>query len=119
MEAGAAVNGGVPVEPEHVSLVYWFVSEPETPVVFSYTRAEHEAEGRALAELVEDIQSRPRGGFPLTEDERRCAYCVYRSLCDRGETAGTLDEREEIEFFAADLEQALEFTLDEVEELAF
>jgi hypothetical protein len=30
-----------------------------------------------------------------TPDERKCAYCVYRSLCQRGVQAGTLDADEE------------------------
>ena len=30
-----------------------------------------------------------------TPDERKCAYCVYRSLCNRGVRAGTSDPDDE------------------------
>ena len=63
--------------------------------------------------------------FPKVVDteanrSRFCAYCVYRSRCNRGTAAGDLDDLGDAEdFFAVDLDKALEFTLDDVEELAF
>ena len=36
-----------------------------------------------------------RPDFPLTTDERRCRYCVYRSLNNRGEQAGSLADWDE------------------------
>ena len=49
-----------------------------------------------------------------------CNFCVYRSRCNRGIAAGELEGLADTEeFFAVDLESALEFTLDEVDELAF
>ncbi len=35
------------------------------------------------------------GEWDKTPDERKCAYCVYRSLCRRGVQAGTLEPEEE------------------------
>jgi hypothetical protein len=32
--------------------------------------------------------------FPLTEDRQKCAFCPYRSYCDRGVQAGDLDQAE-------------------------
>lgn len=32
------------------------------------------------------------GAFPLTSSLGRCAFCVYRSLCERGEGAGLAEE---------------------------
>ena len=33
--------------------------------------------------------------FPLTEDLRQCRFCTYRSLCERGETAGPWREADD------------------------
>jgi hypothetical protein len=49
-----------------------------------------------------------------------CNFCVYRSRCNRGISAGDLNAVADTEdFFAIDTETALEFTLDDVTELAF
>ena len=52
--------------------------------------------------------------FPLTDEVRRCRFCSYRSLCDRG-GAGRLEdfdideyEDEEEETFALDFDQIAE-----------
>ena len=47
-----------------------------------------------LAELVWGIQRLEEQDFTLTSDQRRCAFCVYRSLCERGDKAGMLAEYE-------------------------
>ena len=41
-----------------------------------------------------EISERPADGFERTEDLQRCRLCTYRSLCDRGASAGdgNLDE---------------------------
>ena len=59
--------------------------------------------------------------MPDTDENRKrfCSYCIYRSRCDRGTKAGNLEEYDEEEFSDVDLERALEFTLEEVQELAF
>ena len=52
--------------------------------------------------------------------QRFCKFCVYRSRCDRGLAAGEIDEVSDLEeLFVVDQADALEFTLDDVEELAF
>ncbi|HUF37451.1 MAG TPA: PD-(D/E)XK nuclease family protein [Anaerolineales bacterium] len=90
---GAGLNGGEPVRPEQVSLVYWSVAAPEAPQVFEYSDADHAAAGEALAALVAEIAARAPDEFPLTDDLRTCRYCVYRSLCDRGREPGEFEER--------------------------
>jgi hypothetical protein len=107
-------------------MCYWFTAAPGQPVVLPYDAAQHEANGRRLHQLLADLLAgRGEADFPKvadTEANRRhlCAYCVYRSRCNRGEAAGDLDALDDPEtFFAVDLEKALEFSLDDVEELAF
>ena len=56
----------------------------------------------------------PRGNakrVPLTDEVRRCRYCIYRSLCELGTQAGSVTEWNEdnedaaVDDFNLDLEQ--------------
>ena len=124
VEASAGLPWG-PVTPEQVEMRYWFTAAPTEAVIFHYSSDLHTANRASLLRLLDQILSgEEEADFPKvadTEENRRrfCNYCVYRSRCDRGIGAGALDELEETEFLDIDLESALEFTLEEVEELAF
>jgi len=106
--AGQHLNGGTPFEPEQVQMVYWFANYPNEPDHISYNKTQYQTDENYLQELVATITTLDEGEFPLTSDERRCAYCVYRSLCDRGVKAGDWDA------FEADLEagEGLDLALD-------
>lgn len=89
VKGGAELNGGLPFDPAAVELVYWFAGFPEQPERFTYSAGEYAADETYLLNLLSSIQASGPGSFPLTREARRCAYCVYRSLCDRGVAAGT------------------------------
>lgn len=115
-----------PIRPEQVEMIYWFTSAPMQPIRFRYDAAQHERNrSRLLAIFDRIVTGNEEDDFPKvadTEANRRhvCGYCVYRSRCNRGVTASDVEILEDIdEVFAIDLETALEFTLDDVEELAF
>jgi len=125
VEASAQLPFG-PVEPEAVEMLYWFVVAPHQPVRLRYDRTQHEANRQQLQQtLVAILAGQSETDFPKvadTEINRKCFcnYCVYRSRCNRGVSAGQMDELDDAEeFFMVDVEEALEFTLDEVEEIAF
>jgi RecB family exonuclease len=125
VEASAGLPWG-PVQPEQVEMRYWFTAAPGQPVVFRYDRAQHDATHAQLHQLVSSILAgRTEADFPKAPDtevnrKRLCSYCIYRSRCNRGVAAGDLAELVDTEeFFVVDLESALEFTLADVEELAF
>ena len=125
VEASAGLPWG-PVRPEQVDMCYWFTAAPAQPVTLRYDAAQHEANRRRLQQLLATVLAgRNEADFPKIADtatNRRhlCAYCVYRSRCNRGEAAGDLDALDDPEtFFAVDVDKALEFTLDDLEELAF
>lgn len=96
VEAGAALNGGAPIQPEQVTMIYWFANFPAVPERFDYNRDRYRADRRDLSGLVAEIEEGfeklkegdllPRGG-----NESRCQYCRYRSFCERGIRAGLLD----------------------------
>lgn len=115
-----------PIEPEQVEMLYWFTAAPEHPVRFRYDSAQHASNRVKLEQLLAKLLAgETEDEFPKVADtpinrRRFCNYCVYRSRCDRGQVAGDVDELDEPEeLFIVDTDSALEFTLDDVEELAF
>lgn len=115
-----------PIQPEQVEMRYWFTAAPSQPIVFRYDAAQHAQNQSELQALVRQIYAgNNESDFPKvvdTEANRRryCNFCVYRSRCNRGEGAGDIDDLlDDDNFFAIDPESALEFTLEDVDELAF
>ena len=104
VQAGSQLNGGQPVQPEQVEMVYWFSNFPADPERFAYDAAQYRADEVYLASLVERIADQADdlslsrsgelegGRFPLTAQKRRCRFCPYRSLCRRGVSAGALHD---------------------------
>lgn len=92
VKAGAALNGGIPIDPARVSMIYWFAEFPLQPARLAYDAQQFQRDWSAMESLTDEI-SRARQ-YPLTEDLRQCRFCTYRSLCDRGRTAGPWLEAE-------------------------
>jgi len=105
------------LQPEQVEMVYWFAGFPEAPERFVYTSDQYADDDRTLRALIGDITSRAEGDFPMTLVEKRCLYCVYRSLCERGICAGAFDDIEEVPEPASVDEVNIDFS--QVEEIAF
>jgi hypothetical protein len=109
---GAHLNGGQLIAPERIEMRYWFAAHGGATETFAYDAAQMAADQARLLALVNEIDGRTE--FPLTPDERKCAYCVYRSYCERGEKAGDLagwDESEDgtdLDDFVLDLDQIAE-----------
>ncbi len=91
-KAGSALNGGRPVPAEQIQMVYWFAEFPSDPVTFQYDEAQLRRDQAALETIVAEISE--ARDFPMTDDERMCRFCVYRSYCDRGSQAGDWQEAE-------------------------
>jgi CRISPR/Cas system-associated exonuclease Cas4 (RecB family) len=83
--------------PGTVSMIYWFAQYPDQPVALPYDAAQQADDHEFLTTLIEEIEQRARqdGAWEMTPHERKCAYCVYRSLCQRGVQAGTLTADED------------------------
>lgn len=111
VQAGADLNDGKPFEPGQIEMIYWFADFPDRPERFVYSPAQYAEDGGYLAGLLEQIAALSLGDgmFPLTEVEERCRFCVYRSLCDRGIAAGSLDE---MAFDEPEPEGSFDFELD-------
>lgn len=116
VEAGAAFNGGQPVLPEQVAMVYWFADSPDDPLTLAYDAARHTANHERLVALINEIAARDEETWPLTDDvARTCKFCAYRSLCNRGNAVGDLDDLDE----DLDLEDVLDIDLEQIAEIAF
>ena len=101
------------IDPEMLEMCYWFALFPDQPVRFGYSAAEYRQDQDFLTNLLQEIASLRPDQFPLTPHSERCAYCTYRSLCERGERAGLLSDSVEIESgslsdFTLDFEQIAE-----------
>jgi CRISPR/Cas system-associated exonuclease Cas4 (RecB family) len=90
--AGSYLNGGRPIVPERCEMVYWFANFPDDPARFPYDESQYKRDWDALVKLTDEI--RTASSYPLTDDRQMCAYCTYRSYCDRGIQAGSLDALE-------------------------
>jgi predicted RecB family nuclease len=104
-QAGAHLNGGQPIAPEQIEMVYWFSEFPTEPARFAFSAAQFKRDWDFLAALAAEISTAQT--FPMTTDDKKCAYCAYRSYCNRGVQAG----RDE------DAEPALEIDLAQIEEI--
>ena len=106
VRAGAPLNGGQALQPERIEMVYWFADQSVQPERFVYSAQAFQEDEAYLNDLIGTILRLGDDDFPLTSDLRRCAYCVYRSLCERGARAGDLDQAE------VDLGEGLSLGLD-------
>jgi CRISPR/Cas system-associated exonuclease Cas4 (RecB family) len=117
VEAGTYLNAGISIHPEQVQMIYWFASSPEDSVMIEYNQKMYQDDRAFLAELITEITTRPSGQFLLAEDERTCAFCIYRSLCGRGVKAGNWNDVDgELD---DDTSPSIDLDLDQIGEIAF
>ncbi|HPS42105.1 MAG TPA: PD-(D/E)XK nuclease family protein [Anaerolineaceae bacterium] len=77
---------------DDIQMVYWFPQYPFDAIHLPYSTEQYERDHQYLTDLVELITSKSVDQFQKTEETRLCAYCRYRSLCERGITAGEVDD---------------------------
>jgi len=97
--------------PESIVMAYWFAEYPSEPEILAYDSTQFADDEIYLYRLLSEIESRSEVVWPLTSDERKCRFCTYRSLCERGVVAGTAPEDE--------LDIDLEIDLEEINEIAY
>jgi len=94
--AGASLNGNLLLKPEQVEMVYWFPEHPAMAVHLTYDEKQFAADRTYLTNLIGEITGQKQGQFILTPDEKKCIFCNYRSLCNRGDIAGEWNDLEDI-----------------------
>jgi CRISPR/Cas system-associated exonuclease Cas4 (RecB family) len=90
--AGAHLNHNIPFKPEEVKMVYWYADFPEEPARIPYNQKLFKRDRSWLNDVIKEISARQ--SFPLTEDEKTCGFCPYRSYCERGVSAAEGEELE-------------------------
>lgn len=117
--AGAAVNGGVAVQPAQVQMLYWFAEHPGQPERFVYSQNQFDEDLRLMRATLGEITARlPQGeaAFARTDELRACKLCVYRSYCGRGDEAGSATEFGDALY---EPQSGLEIDFDSLPEVAF
>jgi CRISPR/Cas system-associated exonuclease Cas4 (RecB family) len=113
IQAGAHLNNGQPFEPEQVEMIYWFGDFPNDSARFEYTSAQYRRDWDTLMKLAEKVES--VSSYPQTDDRQKCAFCTYRSYCERGIKAGDWNEAET----EMQAEELFDVNFEQIGEIAF
>jgi CRISPR/Cas system-associated exonuclease Cas4 (RecB family) len=85
--AGSPFNNGNPIPPENCIMRYWLANAENDEhrwVEIDYSQSEFDTDHRRLSKLISEIERRDgEANFEKTNDQRKCAFCTYRTLCDR------------------------------------
>jgi len=114
--AGAHLYAGEAIPPERIRMDYVYVARGGERLSFEYSAAQMREDEALLSGMIAAIDRAE--AFPLTDEERRCRYCSYRSLCDRGE-AGRLEDFDLDEFEDEDEEEIFTLDFDQIAEIEF
>jgi hypothetical protein len=106
--AGPAESGNL--DPGKIEMIYWYADYPTEPARFPYRKSQFHRDWEGLTSLVQEI--RTHRFFAMTEDDQKCAFCSYRSYCNRGSQAG------QDELLESELEPS-EINLEQIQEIAF
>jgi PD-(D/E)XK nuclease superfamily len=88
--AGGPFGDGTAPSPNRCVMRYWLANFPEDPWIdIHYSAADYENDQRALLQLARNAATLDgEAAFEKTDDERKCTYCTYRTLCHRRGAAG-------------------------------
>lgn len=115
--AGDFLNHKQPIEPAQLAMIYWFAENPDDPEIFGYSEIQFSQDREYLAGLIAEIERLGENEFTLTDQAERCEFCTYRSLCERGVSAGRLDQLPDGYSEADEADFSLDF--DQIAEVEF
>jgi RecB family exonuclease len=122
--AGREFNHGCPPEPEQIDMIYWFAGPEQGAETIRYHNPQYQDDGSFLAAMVCEIDrllnqnAPPEDLFGRSDDDKKCRYCQYRSLCERGEAAGDFSDALDDDFSETDRVD-LDFSFDQIGEIGF
>ena len=116
VQAGLELTGQTGIQPDQITMQYWFTVSPAAPVILPFSQLAYEKDQAFLEKLIEEIKAKSSQAFNRTSDDRKCKFCVYRSHCDRGIQAGDLDSYED---FDEGVDSALDIDFEDVAEIEF
>lgn len=115
--AREVIPGSCAVDPQRITMQYWFAEPGQPPETILYSSEQLAADQQYLTTLLDEVHSLPGADFGMVEDEKGCAFCVYRSLCDRG-AVGRLEDRADVDLTDDSLGDFL-MDLDQMGEIRF
>ncbi|MBE2220602.1 MAG: PD-(D/E)XK nuclease family protein [Anaerolineae bacterium] len=74
------------LQPEAITLTYWYAAEPDAPRIIQYSQAQHArnwAEIQAIVAQIDDHLAQDH--WPLTDEWAHCRNCAYQVYCGRQE----------------------------------
>lgn len=80
-----------------IEMIYWFPAHPAEPVQFTYSAAQLDNDRDYLSGMVNEITTSAEKWFEKTSEVKKCAFCRYRSRCDRGISAGNLSDSDDLD----------------------
>lgn len=99
---GALWRDGRPPTPDHITLTYWYATEPDSPRTIAYSDGWHRQNWADIQAIVAQIEAaQVADEWPLTADLEECRRCAYQVVCGR-QSAGPAnlpppDEAEELD----------------------
>lgn len=105
------------VDAKGITMNYWFANHPGALVELSYSLNDYLKDQAFFKALISEILDRNEENFTRTDDLKKCKYCLYRSHCDRGISAGDLDSFDAFSLQGEDFELDLDF--DAIQEVDF
>lgn len=81
-----------PLVDKMISMTFWFPNFPESTLTNTLSYADQQSSRKVISNLISEIAKKELGEFEKTANEKHCAYCHFRSLCERGIAAGHSDE---------------------------
>lgn len=118
VRAGAHLNQGNPFPPHAIEMIYWFADFPNEAARFDYTAEQYQRDSDLLSKLAGEVglhQAQDASAYPPTDDRQKCAYCTYRSYCERGIGAGDWEEAEA----EMQAEELFDVNFEQIGEIAF
>jgi RecB family exonuclease len=96
VEACADMIPDFKLTPGAVRMTYLYVAHKNQNVFqFDYSADQYDVGKGNIEGLIAEIKDKEPGSFACTSNKRLCKYCVYRSLCERGTSAGEFENFEE------------------------
>lgn len=112
---GARFFHGSALIPEQITFLYWYAGFPESPFRFPYTSELATEDETLISGIIHEILDLPEENFLRTDEPQRCRFCVYRSYCERGVKAGSLQEG----FIPSEEAEPEDWSFDQIPEIEF
>jgi hypothetical protein len=107
----AQSNSEFKLTPDQIEMIYWYPAFPDSAVQFAYSNSQFLEDEKYLLAMIQEIEHLNESGFTKTENERLCSYCRYRSLCNRGISAGNRHDSDDLQ---TDDESAFDIDFDQI-----